>query len=131
MSSSESEVSSKQIYDLLLALQQDNQKLTQRLNELEKRAPPSPTGFELVNSRDYQETKIDTNADFIGAIDQGTTSSRFLIFSKDGEPVAMVSAFTIPQKSTLAMNRHSVVDDDSHHSTRSWQLGRLIRTYCI
>lgn len=25
---------------------------------------------------------------FIGSIDQGTTSTRFLIFNKDGEPVA-------------------------------------------
>jgi glycerol kinase len=25
---------------------------------------------------------------FVGSIDQGTTSSRFLIFNKDGEPVA-------------------------------------------
>lgn len=25
---------------------------------------------------------------YIGAIDQGTTSSRFLIFNKDGDPVA-------------------------------------------
>jgi glycerol kinase len=27
-------------------------------------------------------------AEFIGSIDQGTTSSRFLIFNKAGEPVA-------------------------------------------
>jgi glycerol kinase len=25
---------------------------------------------------------------FVGSIDQGTTSTRFLIFNKDGEPVA-------------------------------------------
>jgi glycerol kinase len=25
---------------------------------------------------------------FVGSIDQGTTSSRFLIFNKEGEPVA-------------------------------------------
>jgi glycerol kinase len=25
---------------------------------------------------------------FVGSIDQGTTSSRFLIFNRDGEPVA-------------------------------------------
>jgi glycerol kinase len=27
-------------------------------------------------------------AEFIGSIDQGTTSTRFLIFNKEGEPVA-------------------------------------------
>lgn len=60
------------------------------MHELEKRGPPSPAGFELVNSREWHGTEvIDTEADFIGAIDQGTTSSRFLIFSKNGEPVAM------------------------------------------
>jgi len=28
------------------------------------------------------------SAEFIGSIDQGTTSTRFLIFNKEGEPVA-------------------------------------------
>jgi len=90
MSGSEGEVSTKQIFELLQSLQQSHQKIEQRINDLEKRAPPSPAGFELVNSRDWHGTEvIDTNAEFIGAIDQGTTSSRFLIFSKNGEPVAM------------------------------------------
>lgn len=90
MSAPEGDISNKQIFDLLQSLQQDHQKLEQRLHELEKRGPPSPAGFELVNSREWHGTEvIDTEADFIGAIDQGTTSSRFLIFSKNGEPVAM------------------------------------------
>ena len=34
--------------------------------------------------------KIDPkNEVFVGSIDQGTTSSRFLIFDKNGEPVAV------------------------------------------
>lgn len=86
----ESEISNKQIFDLLQSMQQNHEKLEQRLNELEKRGPPSPQGFEVVSSRDWHGSDvIDTTADFIGAIDQGTTSSRFLIFSKEGEPVAM------------------------------------------
>lgn len=86
----ESEPSNRQIFDLLQSLQQNHQKIEQRLYELEKRAPPSPASFELVSSRDWHGTEvIDTNAEFIGAIDQGTTSSRFLIFSKNGEPVAL------------------------------------------
>jgi glycerol kinase len=90
MSDATSEPTNRQIFELLQSLQQNHQKIEQRINELEKRAPPSPAGFELVNSRDWHGTEvIDTNAEFIGAIDQGTTSSRFLIFSKNGEPVAM------------------------------------------
>jgi glycerol kinase len=86
---SEPEITNKQIFELVQSLQQNYQKVEQRINELEKRAPPSPGGFELVHSRDWHGTDvIDTEADFIGAIDQGTTSSRFLIFSKNGEPVA-------------------------------------------
>ena len=34
--------------------------------------------------------KIDPSTEtFVGSIDQGTTSSRFLIFDKTGEPVAI------------------------------------------
>ena len=36
-----------------------------------------------------QSAKMDSNDEvFVGSIDQGTTSSRFLIFNKAGEPVA-------------------------------------------
>lgn len=31
---------------------------------------------------------VSNHESFIGSIDQGTTSTRFLIFNKDGEPVA-------------------------------------------
>ncbi|PQE04869.1 glycerol kinase protein [Rutstroemia sp. NJR-2017a BBW] len=34
------------------------------------------------------DTMVRSNESFIGSIDQGTTSTRFLIFNKDGEPVA-------------------------------------------
>ncbi|KIW00193.1 glycerol kinase [Verruconis gallopava] len=90
MSGVETEPSNKQILDLLVSIQQNQQKLEQRLNELEKRGPPSTGGFEVLSNGDWHSTEVpDTTADFIGAIDQGTTSSRFLIFSKEGEPVAM------------------------------------------
>jgi glycerol kinase len=89
MSTTGSEPSNKQIFDLLMSLQQNHQKLEQRLDDFEKRGPPSPSGFEVVSSNDWHADAADTSAEFIGAIDQGTTSSRFLIFSKDGEPVAM------------------------------------------
>ena len=37
-----------------------------------------------------QSAKIDPGTEtFVGSIDQGTTSSRFLIFDKAGEPVAV------------------------------------------
>lgn len=37
-----------------------------------------------------QAPKIDPKDEiFVGSIDQGTTSSRFLIFDKTGEPVAI------------------------------------------
>lgn len=37
-----------------------------------------------------QKAKIDPkDEEFVGSIDQGTTSSRFLIFDRKGEPVAV------------------------------------------
>lgn len=37
-----------------------------------------------------QKPKVDPKDEvFVGSIDQGTTSSRFLIFDKAGEPVAV------------------------------------------
>lgn len=65
--------SNQQLFDLLQAMQKDNQKLQERVEFLE--------GSKV-------ETSVNTSAEFIGAIDQGTTSSRFLIFDKDGQPVA-------------------------------------------
>ncbi|RDI76596.1 hypothetical protein Vi05172_g13395 [Venturia inaequalis] len=74
----------QQIFDLLLSLQQSNAKLEARLNELEQAKSP---GFEVVTQNDWQNSD-DSSSEFIGAIDQGTTSSRFLIFNTQGEPIA-------------------------------------------
>lgn len=76
--------SNQQIFDLLLSLQQKNAKLEARLNEIEQAKSP---GFEVVTQKDWQNSD-DSSSDFIGAIDQGTTSSRFLIFNTQGEPIA-------------------------------------------
>jgi glycerol kinase len=35
-----------------------------------------------------EESAASHHESFIGSIDQGTTSSRFLIFNRDGDPVA-------------------------------------------
>lgn len=44
---------------------------------------------EDVLPQDIQETEIEQDEQwFVGSIDQGTTSSRFLIFNGEGEPVA-------------------------------------------
>lgn len=88
--------SNKQIFELLLSMQQNHQKLEQRLDEIEKRGqvvPASPNGFEVLSSNDWHASDDglvtdDGSSEFIGAIDQGTTSSRFLIFNRTGEPVA-------------------------------------------
>lgn len=76
--------SNQQIFDLLLSLQQSNAKLEARLNEIEQGKSP---GFEVVTQNDWQNSD-DSSSEFIGAIDQGTTSSRFLIFNTQGEPIA-------------------------------------------
>jgi len=58
-------------------------------------APPSSTGrwstFIDLSQPDSATTTTKMGSmqeTFVGSIDQGTTSSRFLIFNKDGEPVA-------------------------------------------
>lgn len=48
-------------------------------------APPLPR----VVSKDRTANMAPSEEVFVGSIDQGTTSSRFLIFDKDGEPVAV------------------------------------------
>jgi glycerol kinase len=65
--------SNQQIFDLLKSMQKDHQKLQERLEFLEG---------------SKEAASVDAQSEFIGAIDQGTTSSRFLIFDKDGQPVA-------------------------------------------
>jgi glycerol kinase len=74
----------QQIFDLLLSLQQNNAKLEARLSDIEHAKSP---GFEVLSSKDW-ENSDDSSSEFIGAIDQGTTSSRFLIFNTQGEPIA-------------------------------------------
>jgi glycerol kinase len=85
-SSSSSSPSNQQIFDLLVSMQKNTAKLEARLDDIEK-LKGSP-GFEVLSSHDWQPSANDGTSEFIGAIDQGTTSSRFLIFSTSGEPVA-------------------------------------------
>jgi hypothetical protein len=84
MGSSASGPTNQQLFDLLLSLQQSNAKLEARLNEIEHSKSPA---FEVLSSKDW-ENSDDSSSEFIGAIDQGTTSSRFLIFNTQGEPIA-------------------------------------------
>src|SRR5215469_4074771 len=83
---SSSTPSNSQILDILLSIQKNQQKIEQRLDRLEQ-AKGSPR-FEGPQTKDREEQPVDENAEFIGAIDQGTTSSRFLIFNREGIPVA-------------------------------------------
>lgn len=83
---SSSAPSNSQILDILLSIQKSQQKIEQRLDRLEQ-AKRSP-GFEVAQTNGSEQKLVDKNAEFIGAIDQGTTSSRFLIFNKEGLPVA-------------------------------------------
>ena len=54
-------------------------------------ADPSTGNHLMGDSVPEEQEKMSSNGvsqpEFIGAIDQGTTSSRFLIFNKEGEPV--------------------------------------------
>jgi hypothetical protein len=84
--SSASGPSNQQIFDLLVSMQERNQKLEQRLEELE-RSKGSP-GFEVLSAKDWESVADDEKSEFVGAIDQGTTSSRFLIFNRDGQPIS-------------------------------------------
>jgi glycerol kinase len=72
--------SNEELLSLLLSMQEKNQKLEQRLEELER--------SKSIPSSEVIAPKDDDKSEFIGAIDQGTTSSRFLIFNRDGQPVA-------------------------------------------
>lgn len=103
----------QQIFELLLSLQQNNAKLEARLNEIEQVKSP---GFEVVTQKDWQNSD-DSSSEFIGAIDQGTTSSRFLIFNTQGEPIAQHqmefkqiypnSGYVIVLLSTIHMEFHA------------------------
>lgn len=67
--------SNKQILELLKSIQDEQKKLTTRLEEVERSAGAGGS----------KKASEDT---FVGSIDQGTTSTRFLIFNTLGEPVA-------------------------------------------
>lgn len=66
----------KQILELLHSIQAEQKTLATRLEEIE-RSTAAASG-----AKGQQEET------FVGSIDQGTTSTRFLIFNKLGEPVA-------------------------------------------
>lgn len=70
--------SNQQIFDLVSRLQQ-------RLDQIEKQLGSTGSGS---SSAEQAPSSAHSDEVFVGAIDQGTTSSRFLIFNKDGEPVA-------------------------------------------
>jgi len=67
--------SNQKILDLLLEMQSKQAQIEERISQIEQ-------GSGSV----FPGTRKDET--FVGAIDQGTTSTRFLIFNKDGEPVA-------------------------------------------
>jgi glycerol kinase len=68
------------IYNLLIEMQKSQNRLEQRLIALEKQVARTPHVNGTVMTEDTSE--------LIGAIDQGTTSTRFLIFTKKGNPIA-------------------------------------------
>lgn len=72
-----SSATNKQILDLLAAMQENQLRLEKKIADLESRKADT----ELIRQLS-QEQK------FIGSIDQGTTSTRFLIFNKEGHPVS-------------------------------------------
>ena len=74
-------VSLEKMYDILVAIQNKQSELEKRLNEL--KTEPSTETEEQGKVVEVQDTE-----ELVGAIDQGTTSSRFLIFNKRGEPIA-------------------------------------------
>ena len=80
--------SNKAIYDLLVSLQRSHQKVEERVLALEQTQLASATDAEQEVSAANANHPSNAGEEFIGAIDQGTTSSRSLIFNKDGEPVA-------------------------------------------
>ncbi|EON69783.1 glycerol kinase [Coniosporium apollinis CBS 100218] len=85
--STDSAPANQQVLDLLQSIQQNQQRLEQRLGELERnQGGASQSGDATAHHDTLPSTAHDET--FVGAIDQGTTSSRFLIFNKEGEPVA-------------------------------------------
>jgi len=86
ISGSQPVASLSQILDILSSIQKNQQKIEERLDWLEQ--AKGSTGLEGRQAKGWEQQPVDKNAEFIGAIDQGTTSTRFLIFNKEGLPVA-------------------------------------------
>jgi glycerol kinase len=74
-------VGNQDIYNLLLGLQKSQKQLETRLIDLEKQTTS------LALNQNNASEPVDTSV-LVGAIDQGTTSTRFLIFTRRGEPIA-------------------------------------------
>jgi hypothetical protein len=70
---------------LVANLQQRQVELEERLKELERHTDEA----KHTTSSDDTPSKTEDLSDLIGAIDQGTTSSRFLVFNRKGEPIAL------------------------------------------
>jgi glycerol kinase len=68
--------------EMIRKMLQKQEELEQRVKELEAEKADTAS-----SQRNGSPEPVD-NTELIGAIDQGTTSSRFLIFNKKGEPVA-------------------------------------------
>jgi len=66
------------LLDLIENLQKNQVRLESRLQELENKK----------NSDSFSQHSDEDVTELVGAIDQGTTSSRFLIFNRAGEPIA-------------------------------------------
>jgi glycerol kinase len=69
------DTSGNQVLELLHSIQDAQKRLETRLEEIER------SGGSGGAKKPSQEV-------FVGSIDQGTTSTRFLIFNHEGEPVA-------------------------------------------
>ena len=90
-----SDPSSPQIADLLHQIKESLQQVNTRLEKLEENSDKIQKHLENLPSASGDKSKAespdqspDETEEFVGAVDQGTTSSRFLIFNKQGEPVA-------------------------------------------
>lgn len=80
------EPSNQQIFDLLKSMQDNHAKVEERLEQLEKQLEKTQVAVEASGGELPGEEGPDDV--YIGAIDQGTTSTRFLIFNQKGVPVA-------------------------------------------
>jgi glycerol kinase len=75
-------MASQEMYNLLLELQRNQKQLEDRVKELE-----SQTAATSIHGTSHHLSQEETS-ELLGAIDQGTTSTRFLVFTKSGQPIA-------------------------------------------